>query len=85
MSGLRYWRADPNLFLRTAVEDYLRDGPLTKEQVAAIRAYLRHWITWPGWKGEGIVFLRAAVEGLTSRRAIDIWLHHAADMGIDPL
>jgi hypothetical protein len=58
---------------------------MTPGEIAAMRAYLRQWIMAPGWQGPAIDALRAAVDGLTSRQAIERWLDKAVDAGIDPL
>ena len=59
--------------------------PLSAAHVAAIRAYLRQWIMAPAWRGDGIAALRAQVDELTSRGAIDNWLAAAGELAIDPL
>ena len=71
--------------LRPAIESYLGGGPMTGEQIAAMRAYLRKWIASPTWQGPHIDALRVAVDGLHSRQAIAEWLDLADDAGIDPL
>jgi hypothetical protein len=89
-----YWRFETSGVLRPAVEAYLNDAPLTTEQIAALRAYFRQWIGSPvwdqnphsgpeeqGWLGR----MRADIDGLTSRAAIERWIEAAIDGGIDPL
>ena len=80
-----YWMAETTGVLRPAVEHYLRDEPMSAGDIAAMRAYLRQWISASAWQGEGITVLRNAIESLTSRSAIDDWLDLAEDEGIDPL
>jgi hypothetical protein len=71
--------------LRPAVEAYLLHQPMTPEQIAAMRAYLRQWIADPVWRGGGVELLQVGIDGLTSRAAISAWLDMALDCGIDPL
>jgi hypothetical protein len=79
-----FWMDETSDALRPAVEAYVQREPLSDEQIAALRAYLRQWIVAP-WKGSGIERLRAKVDGLQSRDAIDDWLDDALAEGIDPL
>jgi hypothetical protein len=71
--------------LRPAVLAYINGEPLTPEHIAALRAYLRQWIDAPLFIGPAIDELRAGVDGLTDRAAIDAWLHLALTEGVDPL
>ena len=80
-----YWMHETTGALRPALIALLDGGALTPEHIAAIRAYLRQWIMAPVWRGPGVEVLRAGIERLTSKRAIDIWLDHAIEEGIDPL
>lgn len=81
-----YWMHETSGVLRPVVEAYLAGDPLTTMQIATMRAYLRQWIAAPAWKGSAeIVALRARIEGLTDRAAIDRWLDDAEVLGIDPL
>lgn len=80
-----YWMDETSGVLRPAVTAYLSGGPMTDEQVAAMRAYLRQWISSPAWLGDGIAALRADIDSLTSRDAISNWLAAAEQWGIDPL
>jgi len=80
-----YWMNETSGVLRPAVESYLSGGPMRPEHIAAMRAYLRQWITAPGFQGPGIEELRADIDGLISRRAIERWFHRAIEEGIDPL
>jgi hypothetical protein len=79
-----YWMYETSGVLRPAVEAYLRDDPMTGAQIAAMRAYLRQWIAGD-WHGDGVKELRAAIDGLTSKVAIERWLDQAARLSIDPL
>ena len=79
-----YWMHETSGVLRPAVEAYLSGRPMTEDQIAAMRAYLRRWIYAPGWDGE-IDELRERIEGLISRKAITAWLDDAGAIGIDPL
>jgi hypothetical protein len=89
-----YWMYETSGVLRPAVEAYLNHEPLTGQQIAALRAYLRQWIMASAWDrnphaspktNANFAEMRAAVDGLTSREAIASWLTRAIDMGIDPL
>jgi hypothetical protein len=81
-----YWMFETSGVLRPAIEAYLHDEPLTPEQVAALRAYLRQWIDAPHWGGgDDLEELRRRIDGLTSRTAIHAWLGRAEQLGIDPL
>jgi hypothetical protein len=72
--------------LRPAVEAYLNHEPMTEEQIAAMRAYLRQWMDWYGWlPGAYLDELRESIDDLTSAAAITKWLDLAIDNGIDPL
>jgi len=80
-----YWMNETSGVLRPAVEAYLlTDEELSPAHVAALRAYFRQWIAAP-WSGAGIDELRAGIDGLDSRAAIETWLDKALVAGIDPL
>jgi hypothetical protein len=86
MMGPCYWMDETSGILRPAVMNYLRGQALTEEQIRALRAYLRQWIESDVWVGdERVDRLRKAVDGLTSRKAIDEWMRASIDIGIDPL
>ncbi len=78
-----YWMHETSGVLRPAIEAYLTAGPMTEDQIAAMRAYLRAWISSPFWGGA--FDLRRRIETLTTRGAIKAWLDDAVDIGIDPL
>jgi len=81
-----FWLYETSGVLRPAVEAYLygsRVAPLAPEHIATLRAYLRQWIASPVWHDAD--HLRASIDGLTSREAIDQWLDNALAVGIDPL
>ena len=81
-----FWMYETTGVLRPVIEAYLlTDAPLTVEQVAAMRAYLRQWIYDPAWVGPGIHQLRCMVDGIHTRADITRWLDLAMDSGIDPL
>jgi hypothetical protein len=71
--------------LHDAVEAYLFNAVLTDAQITDLRDYLRQWVNTEGFRGPGIDELRQAVDGLTSREALDRWIMKAVDEGIDPL
>lgn len=79
-----YWMNETSGVLRPAVMAYLDGEPLTAEQIAAMRAYLRQWIAGP-WQGESIPVLRQSVDEISDRPSLERWLDDAADAGIDPL
>jgi hypothetical protein len=78
-----YWMNETSGVLRPAVEAYLKGELITHGQIAAIRAYLRQWMA-AEWRGD-VQALRAGIDGLTTRGAIDAWLTRALEAGIDPL
>lgn len=80
-----YWMHETSGVLRPAVEAYLNGEPMTDEQIAAMRAYLRQWIAAPVWTGNGVELLRATVDDISCRHGIDVWLDAAMKEGIDPL
>jgi hypothetical protein len=82
-----YWMHETSGVLRPAILAYLKGAEMTGEECAAMRAYLRQWIaaSWVGDPPSKLTFLRAKVDSLMSRAAIDDWLDQAADIGIDPL
>jgi hypothetical protein len=85
MSEPGYWMYETSGVLRPAIVAYLKGERMSDEMIAAMRAYLRQWITADVWISPEIGKLRAAIDGLTSRRAISQWLADALDENIDPL
>jgi hypothetical protein len=81
-----YWRYESTGVLRPAVEAYLSGGPMTPEQIAAMRAYCRQWINAP-WPGDAanVEQLRRLVDHIDSRPTLAAWIAAATDLGIDPL
>lgn len=79
-----YWRQETSGRLRPAVEQFLKGERLRPAHLAALRAYLRQWIMAPVWAGPDIDALRADVDGLTTRGALNAWLERAIKAGIDP-
>ena len=84
MRVLGYLQNESSGVLRPAVEAYLAGGPMTDEQIAAMRSYLRQWIA-ADWCGADVELLRMSVDGLTNRAALDDWLDRAIDANIDPI
>jgi hypothetical protein len=84
-AGPRYWMYETSGVLRPAVEAYLMGVPMTAEQIAAMRAYLRQWIAGPRLNTPALAELRAGIDRLTSPTAIKDWLDRALLEGIDPL
>jgi hypothetical protein len=80
-----YWMDETGGVLKPAMKAYLNHLPMTSDQIAAIRGYLRQWIFLPAFRGPQINALRDTIDGLTSREAIDRWLRIAIDSGVDPL
>ena len=80
-----YWMHETGGVLRPAIIAYLNDRPMTPEQIAAMRAYLRQWVADLRWRGAGLDMLRETVDRLTTKESIDEWLIHAEYEGIDPL
>ena len=80
-----FWMYETSGVLRPAVEAYLNGKPMTAEEVAAIRTYLRVWIFAPEFVADGVEGLRQSVDELTSREAIDDWLMKAREEWIGPL
>jgi hypothetical protein len=78
-----YWMNETSGVLRPAVEAYLNNEPMSEEEIAAMRAYLRQWIA--GFHGDDAADLAARVDKLTSRKPITDWLNDALAVGIDPL
>lgn len=86
MDEPNYWMYETSGVLRPAVEAYLRNEPMTLNQIGAMRAYLRQWIGSPVWHGgEEIEQLRLDVESIVSRDDIHKWLAKADELAIDPL
>lgn len=92
--GPGYWMHETSGVLRPAVEAYLRGAPLSGEQIATLRGYLRQWIMAPVWDQNPhasaddralLDQLRLRIDTLTDRAAIDRWLDDATDAGMDPL
>lgn len=81
-----YWMYETGGALRPAIAAYLKGEALNDEQIAVIRAYLKQWIMPDCWGPDrDLKGLRAEVETLHSRSAIDRWLGRAGEIGIDPL
>jgi hypothetical protein len=80
-----FWKNETGGELRGAVETYLCGRPITREQVALLRAYLRQSINAPGLQGPAIEVLRVSVNTLCTQIDVDHWLDRALDAGVDPL
>ena len=89
MSGPDYipgfWMNETSGRLRPAVEAYLEGRHMTREQIAAMRAYLRQWINAPGFLGPEVETLRNLVHHIDSRVTLAAWLASAVAAGCDPL
>lgn len=86
-----YWRNETTGVLRPVVLRYLKGHELRPSDCAALRAYIRQWITSPVWDlnphggHETLAGLRSRLDDLTSRQAIEAWLDDATELGLDPL
>ncbi len=76
-----FWMYETTGVLRPAIIALLDGADLTPEHIAALRAYLRQWVA--GFRG--VDDLRARVDSLTTKAAIDSWINDAIETGIDPL
>jgi hypothetical protein len=85
MSFPGYWMNETSGVLKPAVEAYLKHQPMSREQIAALRAYLRQWMDGDWADTPAVAALRADVDQLTTRAAIDAWMERALDEAIDPL
>lgn len=80
-----YWMYETSGALRPAIVHYLNRQVLSDEEIGAIRAYLKQWIMADGWLDDAVEKLRADVDHIGSRSAIDRWLYACDQVGIDPL
>jgi hypothetical protein len=71
--------------LETAIWALIEGDPLSDEQIALTRDYLRQWIMAPCHPEPALDKLRRRVDELTTTEAIRRWLDDALRMGIDPL
>ena len=79
-----FWMNETGDVLQPAVWAFFADEPLSEEQIAALRAYIRQWIAASGFFGPEVEALRGRVDGLTSVEALKAWWHDAVDAGVDP-
>jgi hypothetical protein len=79
-----YWMYETSGVLRPAIENYLNNRPMSPENIAAMRAYLRQWIN-SDFRGPEIELLRRLVDGLVTVEAIRRWIHLAVNADVDPL
>lgn len=80
-----FWMYETSGKLRPVIERYLQQEPLSEQDIAAMRAYLRQWVMEPRFIGDDIDDLRKRVSGLTTRKLIADWIKDAIDANIDPL
>ncbi|HEY2535202.1 MAG TPA: hypothetical protein VGJ20_46115 [Xanthobacteraceae bacterium] len=89
-----YWMHETGGKLSPAMQRYLLRKPLSDEDIALIRAYLRQWIMAPVWDANphadnddrwALGELRRHIDDLMSREVIDCWIDWAIDEGFDPL
>lgn len=79
-----YWRNETSGILQPAVERYFSGEALSAADVAALRAYLRQWITEGDFLGVAVQRLRETVDSIECRFDIWLWTHRALKAGIDP-
>jgi len=83
---LRYWMHERSGKLRFVIEAYQHGKAMSAEDIGIMRDYLRQWIMSPWWFDSAeLAGLRADVDKLTSRVAIQDWLDRAFREGINPL
>ena len=73
-----------------AIEAYFAGDLMTDEQIAAVRSYLKQWISSPywsdgSWSSDLLPVLRAWVDDLSTRESIRLWLETAAILALTPL
>ena len=78
----RYWMHDRRL--KSVMLAWFADKEMSDEEIAAMRDYLKQWIS-AGWLGQEVEALRREVDGLVSRAKIERWLTEAVKVGVDPL
>lgn len=83
--GPRFWMHEVSGAMRSVVTAYVRNEPMTREQLALLVHYLGYWIEAPCWAGNGVEDLRNRVPWLHSQKQIHQWLGDASEVGIDPL
>ena len=83
----RFWMNETSGVLAPVIQNYLvRRRPMTTEDIAVMRAYLRQWVMAESWHGgEDLEALRASVDKIATHADINTWLEQAIDIGIDPL
>jgi hypothetical protein len=79
-----FWMNETSGVLRPAVEAYLRREPMTPNQIAAMRAYLRQWMDGD-WHGPMIDVLRTKLDEIHTPKDIRDWMRMALRENIDPL
>jgi hypothetical protein len=70
--------------LRPAVLAYLNRAPMTGQQIAAMRAYLRQWMAAP-WRTPLLDVLRTMVGEIVTEQELRRWFALALAENIDPL
>jgi hypothetical protein len=89
MSGISvpgYWMHETSGVLAPAVQAYLEGRDLSRDEVAAMRAYLRQWIAAPWLDLTGdLTSLRLGIDVITTSAGLRDWLRRALELGIDPL
>ena len=94
MSLPGYWRNETGGALAPAIEAYLNQRPMCREDFQVIARYLTQWIDAPCWDNEPLLdeelktelkLLRMRARLIRSRVEIDQWIEDAMGLGIDPL
>ena len=80
-----FWMNETTGVLAPAIKRLITRQDLSDDDIAAVRGYLRQWIAVETWQGPRVGELRNAIEGLTSRDAIDRWIAIAVEENMDPL
>ncbi len=84
MTTPAYWMNETTGVLRPAVMAYLNDEPMKRDEIAAMRAYLRQWMQGD-WRGPDILEMRKRIDGVIDQDTLRSWLNDAMALGIDPL
>lgn len=88
------WQDDVTGVLPKAVMAVLETGPdtntvATPAQIELVRDYCDYYINAPCWRTDGaqaeFTRLRERVKNITTFQELDVWLHDALEVGIDPL
>ena len=79
-----YWQNETSGVLQPAVKAYLAGTPMTDNQIAAMRAYLRQWMTG-AFIGPYANTLRVMIDQIVDQPSLEAWMRLAHATAIDPL